>query len=268
MKVKKCAVTILLVFFLSFGAFVPKAHAGIPVIDFASIIQAVMSFITELESVANTYTSIENQVTSITNQVKSLEMQAKNLQNMNLANAFKNLTALRGTFGRVKNLVNSTNAIPFKYNDIQVNYDRLYKRVDKSVNYFSGMSIKELKDSSTDVMSQTSEAVRDAMLSHGMISDIEEDEGSLETLLTNSDAASGELEVSQVNNQLVALNTNQLIRLQSMMAASSRLQASKDAEQIQNKLMSQAETERFNKPTSTNDPLQGSGAGPGFMDFK
>jgi len=269
MTTKKYVAVIMLVFCLSFGAYTPKAHAGIPVIDFSNLIESILTFIETLENVINTYTQIDNQITQIENQVKGLYYQAQNLKNMDLKNSLRNLSTLRGNLSRVKQLVLTTKAIPFQYDNVANRYDQLYKKVDKQFLAYSGMTLEELKGQSTDILAQTSEAARDAMLAHGLIVDIEEDGATLEDLLANSDGAEGALEAAQVNNQIMALNTNQLMRLQAINAASARLQASQYEEQVQRRLMTDAETDRYydylKNPTNT---LDGGGGGPGLVDFK
>ena len=130
------------------------------------------------------------------------------------------------------------------------------------------MILAELKVQAAEILTQTSESARDAMMAQGMIVDIEADEGTLEELLANSDAAEGALEANQVNNQLVGLQTNQMMRLQVINAASARLQASQYDEQVQKKLMTEAEADRFSTRKSKDNPLQGGGEGQGFVDFK
>lgn len=268
MSVKKFIVIVMAVFCLSFGAYTPKAHAGIPVIDIAGLLEAILTFITTLDEVASSYEQVANQMLEIENQVKALEMQAQNLQKMDLGNSRKNISTLRGNLNKIKQLHSTTKAIPLQYDSVQARRDQIYKKVDKEYKAYSGSSLAELKVQAAEILTQTSESARDAMMAQGMIVDIEADEGTLEELLANSDAAEGALEANQVNNQLVGLQTNQMMRLQVINAASARLQASQYDEQVQKKLMTEAEADRFSTRKSKDNPLQGGGEGQGFVDFK
>jgi P-type conjugative transfer protein TrbJ len=268
MSMKKFVVIVMTVFCLSFGAYTPKAHAGIPVIDIAGLLEAILTFITTLEEVYASYEQIDNQINQIQNQVRGLEMQAKNLQKMDLAKSLKNISTLRGNMNKIKQLHSTSKAIPLQYDSVLARREQIYKKVDKEYKAYSGSSLAELKGQAAEILTQTSEAARDAMMAQGLIVDIETDEVTLEELLANSDTAEGALEASQVNNQLVALQTNQMMRLQVINAASARLQASQYDEQVQKKLMTEAESDRFNERKNKDNPLQGGGNGPGFVDFK
>jgi type IV secretion system protein TrbJ len=267
---KKYFAVIIVFVCLSIGVNTPLAHAGIPVIDVGNLVENIISAIESIEEVINTYTAIDNQITQIENQVKSLYNQAKNLQKMDLKNSLRNLGTLRGNLSKVKQLALTTKALPLQAKYLESRYDSIYKRVDKSFNAYTGMSLDELKQSAVDTLAQTSESVYDAMQAQGFLfDDIEEDEETMEDLLANSDDAEGALEATQVNTQMVALNTNQLIRLQTINAVSARMQASKQEEEVQRKLMTEADSDRYyeylKSPTNT---LDGSGDGQGFVDFK
>jgi P-type conjugative transfer protein TrbJ len=269
MTSKKHIAVIILVVCLSFGVYTPSAHAGIPVIDVSNLLENILNFVENLESAINTYTQIDNQVTQIENQVKGLYYQAQNLQKMDLLHSLSNLAALKSNLARINQLVLTTKALPLQYDQIGNRYDQLYKQVDRNFTAYSGMSLNDMKNSASDILAQTSQASYDAMTAQSMIGDIEGDESDLEDLQNTSDNSEGALDVAQATNDILVLNTSQLMRLQTINAASARLQASQYEEQVQRKLITEADSQSyysyFNNPSN---PLQGGGSGPGFVDFQ
>jgi len=123
-----------------------------------------------------------------------------------------------------------------------INYN---KQVDRKFTAYSGMSLDDMKNSASDVLAQTSQASYDAMMAQSMIGDIEGDESDLEDLQDTSDNSEGALDVAQATNNILALNTSQLMRLQTITAASARLQASQYEEQVQRKLITEADSQSY-----------------------
>lgn len=262
-SVKKIIVIMAMVICFG-GVYAPPAHAGIPVIDIANLASTILNFVENLLTEINSVEQIANQIQGIGNQVKSLENEAKNLANMNLANSFKNLTSFKDTLFKIKGAVYSAKGLPLRYDAMEDKYSKLYKDIG---GYAEGTFDDWLKQSK-DLAAQTNNAVYDAMKTQGMIEEMETDAGNIEDLLSNSDSAQGSLEVAQVANQLGAVNTRQLMRMQTFLAAAHRLQASQIGEEVQRKEIAMADNQRVMKGiTGMDDPLKASPSGEGFKEI-
>ena len=69
---------------------------------------------------------------------------------------------------------------------------------------------------------------RVAMQSHAILEGIQEDEFTLQMAVSQSDGAVGHLQAMQARNNITALNTVQLIRMEQMLAAQGRMDTSRD----------------------------------------
>jgi P-type conjugative transfer protein TrbJ len=98
------------------------------------------------------------------------------------------------------------------------------------------------------------------MKAQGLVAQIDDDAANLDSLLRASSSASGALAAAQAGNQIAGVTSQQLMRLQHIVAASYRAQSSFYAEQAQKQAMSKADSERFFKST-IKKPSEGQGRG-------
>jgi P-type conjugative transfer protein TrbJ len=265
-SVKKTIVVTAMVVFLGLGGgvYTPSAHAGIPVIDVANLASTILNFIENLLSEINSVEQIVNQIEGIGNQVKSLENEAKNLANMDLSNSFKNPTSFKTTLFKIKGALYSAKGLPLRYEAMEDKYGKLYKDVG---GYEAG-TFDDWSKQAKELQGQTNYAVYDAMKTQGMIEEMESDTENIEDLLKNSDSAQGALEVAQVSNQLGAVNTRQLMRMQTIQSAAYRLQASQIGEEVQRREIAMADHKRvLTGIKSMDDPLKTSPSGEGFKEI-
>jgi P-type conjugative transfer protein TrbJ len=232
------------------GAFLfvsPAAEAflgfGDIVFDPSVFMQTLMSYFTEIEDYAN-------QAEQLSNQVQSLMNEAQNLANMDQNAAFRTISNISGSLQKLKDLKSNVRGITMDYMKLESAWDSVYKTDFKD---FSGKSVKEYVDAAGKALQQT-------MKAQGLVAQIDDDAANLDSLLRASSSASGALAAAQAGNQIAGVTSQQLMRLQHIVAASYRAQSSFYAEQAQKQAMSKADSERFFKST-IKKPSEGQGRG-------
>lgn len=107
------------------------------------------------------------------------------------------------------------------------------------------MSGKGYAAQAQSVLNQTNNATYDAMRAQGLVSQLGNDARNLESLLNASNTSAGALAAVQAGNAIATVNTQQLMRLQQIVATSYRAQSSYHAQQANKEAMSQADSKRF-----------------------
>jgi P-type conjugative transfer protein TrbJ len=250
-KIKKLSMVFIVVAFLFVS---PHAEAflgfGDIVFDPSVFMQTLMSYFTEIEDYAN-------QAEQLSNQVQSLMNEAQNLANMDQNAAFRTISNISGSLQKLKDLKSNVRGITMDYMKLESAWDSVYKKDFKD---FSGKSVKEYVDAAGKALQQTNNATYDAMKAQGLVAQIDDDAANLDSLLRASSSASGALAAAQAGNQIAGVTSQQLMRLQHIVAASYRAQSSFYAEQAQKQAMSKADSERFFKST-IKKPSEGQGRG-------
>jgi P-type conjugative transfer protein TrbJ len=80
------------------------------------------------------------------------------------------------------------------------------------------------------VLQSTNDVIYDAMRAQGLVAQIGADTANLQSLMSASQSAQGALAAAQAGNQIAVLNTQQMMRLQQIMAASNQAQTAYYAE--------------------------------------
>lgn len=229
-------------------------RAQLTVFDPMNYVQQLLTYLQQINTAINTAKMIENQI-------KGLSYQAQNLQNMSQAAASRNLYALQDKLSQIVSMQNRIRGMQMQYQDFQTAWDRQYK----DFGAFNGMSGKDYAAQSQKVLEQTNNATYDAMVAQGLVSQLGDDSANLQSLLAASNTSEGALAAAQAGNAIAALNTQQLIRLQEITAASYRAQSSYIAQQSQREAMSTADDKRFFDKIPR--PLQGDGKGRTTKQF-
>jgi type IV secretion system protein TrbJ len=228
------------------GAFLfvsPAAEAflgfGDIVFDPSVFMQTLMSYFTEIEDYAN-------QAEQLSNQVQSLMNEAQNLANMDQNAASRTISNISGSLQKLKDLKSNVRGITMDYMKLESAWDSVYKKDFKD---FSGKSVKEYVDAAGKALQQTNNATYDAMKAQGLVAQIDDDAANLDSLLRASNSANGALAAAQAGNQIAGVTSQQLMRLQHIVASSYRAQSSFYAEQAQREAMAKADSDRFFKST-------------------
>lgn len=166
---------------------------------------------------ANIQTSLK-QVESVINELKMLENQAKNLANLG---QIAELQQLQKTFSQLMKIRSEVTSLLNSYGQFQQEWDSVFRDYAS----VSGMSATEWSKQAEKMLSESNKALFDSVKAQTSVSQIESDAQALTALQNASQNAQGVLQAMQAGNQIGATTAQQLMRLQSIMAASNTAQA-------------------------------------------
>jgi P-type conjugative transfer protein TrbJ len=232
------------------------AAAFYTVFDPTALIQEILGYIDQISQTVNTARQIENQLSSLANE-------AKNLANMDSRTAWQTLSGIRSNLTQVMQMQANIRGLTMEYQKVEAAWDTLYRDFGS----FNGMSGTDYAAQAQKVLDQTNRATYDAMRAQGLVSQLGNDARNLESLLNASNTSSGALSAAQAGNAIAAVNTQQLMRLQQIVATSYRVESSYHAQQANLEAMSRASSDKFFKSTIDRNPLEGSGKGRGTKHY-
>ena len=166
---------------------------------------------------ANIQTSLK-QVESVVNELKMLENQAKNLAKLG---QIAELQQLQKTFSQLMKIRSEVTSLLNSYGQFQQEWDSVFR--DYAT--VSGMSATEWAQQAQKMVQESNKALFDSVKAQTTVQQIESDAQALSALQNASQNAQGVLQATQAGNQIAATTTQQLMRLQSIMAASNTAQA-------------------------------------------
>lgn len=229
-----------------------SANAGIPVIDVASLAQSILQVLQAVQQYAQ--------------QIQQYQTQLQQYNNMlqNTANAANfNWDQAKLTVNNIKAAVNTINFYKNQLGSLQ-NYldkfkDLAYYR--SSPCFTSGGCTQAQLDALREqvkLASETSKKANDAMFNNlEKQQDAMEDEAQrLETLQTNAQGASGQLEAIQYANQLASHQANQLLQIRGLLVAQQNATAALQQAEIDKKAQQDAASELFRSQTFSSSPAR------------
>lgn len=225
------------------------------VFDSTNYAMAQQTFLDQVKNTIYSYQQIQNQLTELAYTVQNLKKLDNTLSTSNLA-------AIQQALTKVVTYFQTTRGIALNYEQSQSAWDATYPDFQK----YNGMSGSDYAKQSAIIRQQTSDALYDSMRAQGLISQMADDRIILNKLLTASASADGVLAALQASNQLAGLQIEQLMRMQLIMSASYRAQASYYAEQVQGQAAATGNAKNRMTIDSPN-PLSGNGNGEGIVEF-
>lgn len=185
-------------------------RAQFAVIDPANLVQNILTAVRTLETV-------NNQIRQLQNEAQMLINQARNLQGLD----FSALNRLRATLATTERLFAEARGLAFEVARVQEEFARLYPAA-----YNAAVSHEQLNADQRERWNNSREALGTAMeLQAQARQNFSEDEGVLLDLITRSQSAVGALQATQASNQLLALQTRQLMQGQQLQIAQDRAAA-------------------------------------------
>lgn len=166
---------------------------------------------------ANIQTSLK-QVESVINELKMLENQAKQLMSLG---QIPELQQLKSTFSQLMQIRSEVTSLLNSYSQFQTEWDSVFR--DYAT--VSGMSATEWAKQAQTMLNESNKALYDSVRAQTSVSQIESDAQALTALQNASQNAQGVLQAMHAGNQIGAVTAQQLLRLQSIMAASNTAQA-------------------------------------------
>lgn len=208
---------------------VTPAHA-IPVFDASNYAQNVLT-------AARTLSQINNQIQALQNQASMLTNMAKHLQRLD----FSSLNQITRSMQRIGTLMNQAEGIAF---DLASTDDVL--RQQFPAEFDRALSTSQIIAQARTRLQASMQGYRQSMrVQAQVVENIEADADLLTELVSQSQSATGSLQVSQATNQLIALSTRQQLQIQQMMAAQYRADAIEQARQQQAMEAARERTKRF-----------------------
>ncbi len=157
---------------------------------------------------------INNQITSLQNQTQMLFNQVRNLTSL----SYSSLRAIDQSILRTQQLLNQAQRITYDINQIDQAFGRSYPQ-----SYPASTSSQQLAGDAQTRWQNALAAYQDALrVQAGVVQALETSRSETNELLSSSQSATGLLQASQAGNQLIALQTRQLLDLTALIAAQSR----------------------------------------------
>jgi P-type conjugative transfer protein TrbJ len=125
--------------------------------------------------------------------------------------------------GHINAMIDRVEGIPHRFEQVTERFDELYPPFEQGF-WDGGTHVQQLRAFARQMRA----AGRVAMQSHAILESIVGDELTLQLAVQQSDGAVGHLQAIQAGNNITALNTVQLIRMEQMLAAQGRMDTSRD----------------------------------------
>tara|TARA_R110000850_G_scaffold183462_2_gene309046 strand:- start:1958 stop:2656 length:699 start_codon:yes stop_codon:yes gene_type:complete len=209
----------------------PPASAQLAVHDPANHVQNVYQAVRALQQV-------DQQVQQLTHEIAMLENMARDLENLPDSIAGDILRRMQ----RIEALMGDAEGIGYRVEEIERAYDQAYPEDYGDMPPGHGVLVDEARAR----WQQSRTAYRESLaVTAQVVSSAREDSDSLGRLIAGSQAAAGNLQVLQAGNQIHALQAEQLMQMESMMAAHYRAEALERARQLTEAARGRARTQSF-----------------------
>lgn len=204
------------------------------------------NFAQNVITAANTLQQINNQIAQLQNQSQMIIHQARNLQNMPYSVAAN----LQSSLYQIDSLIQSANGLAYQISAIEAQYQQLYPE-----KYSSAVSTSQIVQDAQQAWLQSREGYRHSLHVQASVMDqVRNDSAILNSLVSASQGAQGNLQVAQANNQLTAFAAKQTMQLQTLMAASARAESLEQARNIAAREQARARFNNFKGDGSAYTP--------------
>ena len=187
-----------------------SARAQMVVYDPANYAQNVLQAARALQQ-------INNQITSLQNQALMLLNQARNLASL----PYSSLQAIDQSIAHTQQLLSQAQRIAYDINQIDRAFAQTYPQ-----SYAGSTSSQQLFSDAQTRWQNALVGYQDALrVQAGVVQALDTTRVQTDALVSSSQSATGILQATQAGNQLVALQTRQLLDLTALIAAQSRAQS-------------------------------------------
>ena len=213
---------------VAFGA--PSASAQMLVYDPSNYAQNVLQAARALQQ-------INNQITSLQNHALMLLNQARNLASL----PYSSLQAIDQSIARTEQLLSQAQRIAYDINQIDRAFTQTYPQ-----SYAGSTSSQQLFSDAQTRWQNALAGYQDALrVQAGVVQALDVTRAQTDALVSSSQSATGMLQATQAGNQLVALQTRQLLDLTALIAAQSRAQSLAGARTTASDAQAQAQFNQF-----------------------
>ncbi len=206
------------------------------IFGFGDIVFDPSNYAQNLLTAARTLQQINNQIRQLQNEAQMLINQANNLANL----PYSASAQIQARLYQIQTLIRSAEGIAFTIAQTEAAFAAYYP---ENYETFSNL---EMVTHARVRWEQTRHALHDALVMHAQIANVvEADTATLGTLMSESQSAVGNLQVTQAGNQLVALNVKQGLQTQQLLAAQYRAEAIDRARTVAIEEQARVYTARF-----------------------
>lgn len=219
---------------LTIGLASAPAHA-----QFGGIVYDPTNYASNVLQAARALEQINNQIQSLQNEATSLLNQARNLTSLPLSQ----LAELQSQFQRTQQLLGQAQRLAYNVQNIDSMFEQKYRGTN-----LSGTD-RALVDDAKSRWENSVASFEDALkVQAGVVGNIAGSRQALDRLVTASQSADGALQAAQAGNQLVALQSQQLVDLTALVAAQGRAQALDMAQRAAGQAQAREQLRRFLTP--------------------
>ncbi|WP_314716952.1 P-type conjugative transfer protein TrbJ [Sphingobium yanoikuyae] len=205
--------------------------------QFGGVVFDPKNYAQNILTAARTLTQINNQIQALQNQASMLTNMAKHLQRLD----FSSLSQMTRSMQRIDTLMAQAEGIAF---DLQSTDAALASHFPAE--FDRALSTSDIITQARGRLQESMKAYRQTMRVQAQVAEnVQADAGLLSELVSQSQSATGSLQVSQATNQLLALSTKQQLQIQQMMAAQYRADSLERARQQQALEAARERTKRF-----------------------
>jgi P-type conjugative transfer protein TrbJ len=209
----------------------PPASAQLAVYDPANHIQNVYQAVRALQQV-------DQQIQQLTHEIAMLENMARDLENLPDSIASDILSRMQ----RIDDLMRDAEGIGYKVEEIERAYEEAYPEDYGDTPPENAVLVEQAHSR----WKQSRTAYRESLaVTAQVVASAREDSSSLDRLIGDSQSAVGNLQVLQAGNQIEALQTEQLMQMESMMAAHYRAEALERSRNLAEAERGRARTKSF-----------------------
>ena len=216
--------------FLTLALALLPAHAQMLVYDPSNYAQNVLQAARALQQ-------INNQITSLQNQTQILLNQAKNLASL----PYSSLRTIEQSVTRTQQLLKQAQRLAYDINQIDTAFQRTYPQ-----SYAGSISSQQLLSDAQTRWQNALVGYHDALrVQAGVVLALDTTRTEIGPLVSSSQSAVGILQATQAGNQLIALQTRQLLDLTALIAAQSRAQSLDGARTMANAEQARIQLNQF-----------------------
>jgi len=180
---------------------------------------------------------INNQITSLQNQTLMLLNQAKHLASL----PYSSLQAVDQSIARTQQLLSQAQRLAYDINQIDQAFQKTYPQ-----SYAGSTSSQQLLNNAHTRWQNALGGYQDALrVQAGVVQALDTTRTQTDALVSSSQSAAGILQATQAGNQLVALQTRQLLDLTALIAAQSRAQSLNGARATASDAQAQVQFNQF-----------------------
>ena len=216
-------------------AIAPQAHAQF---GFGSIVYDPANHAENILTATHTLEQINNQIKQLAHEIEMLENMAKDLQTLPTSIADE----LRAKILSVDALIQAAEGIRYQVAEIETEYEVIYRETYGASPPPTPVIVQEARDAWKQSRAGYKHALQ---VQAQVVTNIADDIGKLHGLVGDSQAAEGNLSAVQAGNQINALTAEQLMQIQSLLAAQYRADALEASRDLAERERGKARLDRF-----------------------